>query len=221
MKYFTQLGLIFGSVALLTACGKDKRSTGLEYASQMYHSIPVESYSQLDYFKPTNNWTYQGKTMREPVAGTITYGNGSYAYPFPNTNEGYEAAGKELKNPLPYTKAHHDEGKRLYEQYCTHCHGEAGAGDGSVINSKKFGNPGAYNARLKDRTEGMVFHSITYGKNLMGSHASQLSPLERWQVAHYVKKLQGNQGEPGEAAPVDSTSKSVAVDSSNKKVAGK
>jgi hypothetical protein len=28
-----------------------------------------------------------------------------------------------------------------------------------------------------------------YGKNLMGSHASQLQYKERWQVVQYVEKL--------------------------------
>jgi len=35
-----------------------------------------------------------------------------------------------------------------------------------------------------------MYHSITYGKGLMGSHASQLSKLERWQVIEFVKCLQ-------------------------------
>jgi hypothetical protein len=28
-----------------------------------------------------------------------------------------------------------------------------------------------------------------YGRNMMGSHASQLLPKERWQVVNYVQKL--------------------------------
>ena len=37
-----------------------------------------------------------------------------------------------------------------------------------------------------------MFHTITYGKNLMGSHASQLNNEERWKVIRYVQTLQGN-----------------------------
>jgi len=47
--------------------------------------------------------------------------NWPHALPFPNTNEGYEAAGKELHNPLEKTEANMTEGKRLYENYCIHC----------------------------------------------------------------------------------------------------
>ena len=41
-----------------------------------------------------------------------------------------------------------------------------------------------------------MFHSITYGKGLMGQHASQLNQLERWQIIEYVKLLQQGVTEP-------------------------
>ena len=47
-----------------------------------------------------------------------------------------------------------------------------------------------------------MFHSITYGKGTMGSHASQLTQEERWKLVYYVQKLQG----PKETAPADSVS---------------
>jgi hypothetical protein len=43
---------------------------------------------------------------------------------------------------------------------------------------------------LKDLQEGKMFHTLTYGKGLMGQHASQLNQLQRWQVLEYVKCLQ-------------------------------
>ena len=86
-----------------------------------------------------------------------------------------------------------NEGKALYGIYCIHCHGEKGAGDGSmVVNSNgKFPPPPAYNAGLKDLPEGKIFYSITYGKNAMGQHASLLNKEERWKVVYYVQQLQG------------------------------
>jgi hypothetical protein len=38
--------------------------------------------------------------------------------------------------------------------------------------------------------EGKMFHSITYGRNIMGSYASQLNPEERWKVIMFVQTLQ-------------------------------
>jgi hypothetical protein len=37
---------------------------------------------------------------------------------------------------------------------------------------------------------GTMFHSVTYGKNNMGSYASQLTRAQRWMVIQYVKKTQ-------------------------------
>jgi hypothetical protein len=35
-----------------------------------------------------------------------------------------------------------------------------------------------------------MFYSVTYGKNLMGSYASQLNTKQRWMVIAYVKSKQ-------------------------------
>jgi hypothetical protein len=34
-----------------------------------------------------------------------------------------------------------------------------------------------------------MYHSITWGKNLMGGYASQLNAEERWQLVYYIQKL--------------------------------
>jgi len=53
-------------------------------------------------------------------------------------------------------------------------------------------------------TEGMMFYSVTYGRNLMGSYASQLTPRQRWKIIHYIKTETGKKGNgtmaPGAAA---------------------
>jgi len=187
MKPFHATVLFIG--ILVGGCvskGERTRSEGIEYAPQMYHSIPLEPYSQTDY----NPYTKDGKNAMEPVQGTIARGNLDYIYPYPNTFEGYEAAGRELKNPLPFTMENVEEGKRLYTHFCIHCHGEKGDGQGTIVQAGKFPPPPAYNGPLKDLPEGKMFHSITYGKNLMGSHASQLTPRQRWLIIHYIKLLQ-------------------------------
>ena len=74
---------------------------------------------------------------------------------------------------------------------CSHCHGEKGEGNGSLIATGKFPPPPAYNGgALKNLTEGKMFHTITYGKGLMGSHASQLTKEDRWKVIQYIQELQ-------------------------------
>lgn len=137
-----------------------------------------------------------------PVKGTIARGYIPYVYP--NTPEGYEQAGLYLRNPIALTPQVDKDGEALYTKFCLHCHGATGAGDGKV-GLKLPGAPPAYNGALKNLSEGKIFHSITYGKGLMGNHASILTQEERWKLVHYVQKLQG----PKETA-TDSTKTAAA-----------
>jgi hypothetical protein len=61
------------------------------------------------------------------------------------------------------------------------------------VNGHIAGIP-SYSDKLKDLPEGKMYHTLTWGKGLMGSHASQLSQRQRWEVIEYIKVLQ-NGGE--------------------------
>jgi mono/diheme cytochrome c family protein len=172
-------------LAGLTACGKkDSNSPGVEFMPDMYRSPSLEYYS---------THTIDGDTADNamlPVKGTVARGFIPYAYE--NTPQGYEAAGLNLKNPLTAKsrEEYEKEGEVIYGKFCIHCHGATGAGDGKV-GGKLPGPPPAYNGTLKNLPEGKIFHSITYGKGSMGSHASQLTQEERWKLVYFVQKLQG------------------------------
>ncbi|MBN8692284.1 MAG: cytochrome c [Bacteroidetes bacterium] len=197
---------IYNGVALaalvigFTSCGKkDANSPGVEFMPDMYRSPSVEVYGTS-----TFNGDTVYSTQFTPVKGTIARGYMPYVYP--NTAEGYEQAGLYLKNPIALNDKVMVEAEALYGKYCLHCHGASGAGDGKV-GGKLPGAPPAYNGALKNLSEGKIFHSITYGKGLMGNHASILTQDERWKLVHYVQKLQG----PKEAAPADSTKAAAPV----------
>jgi mono/diheme cytochrome c family protein len=187
-------------LAGFTACGKkDENSPGVEFMPDMYRSPSLEYYAVH---------TVDGDTVynaMHPAKGSVARGFVPYGYQ--NTPEGYEAAGLNLRNPLASSnrEVFEKEGEVLYGKFCVHCHGAAGAGDGKV-SAKLPGPPPAYNGALKNLPEGKIFHSITYGKNSMGSHASQLTQEERWKLVYYVQKLQG----PKEVAS-DSTKTVAAV----------
>lgn len=194
---------IIGTLALgLAACGGNPNSPGVEYMPDMYRSPAVEAYvdyGQDPYYFTEEKAAEQRERMsaRKPVNGTIPFSMDAdkvqfnMPYPFPNTPDGYEAAGAQLKSPIAMTQATVDKGKVIYDKFCQHCHGATGQGDGPVVNNGGYPPPGAYNGPLKDLPEGKIFHSLTYGRNVaMGSHASQLNKEERWLVVHYVKYLQ-------------------------------
>jgi cytochrome c len=93
-----------------------------------------------------------------------------------------------------------ENGQRLYMIYCGICHGTALDGNGPLYSSGKFA---AMPANLKSgekylkMSQGRLYHAIVYGKNMMGSYASQLDTKQRWQVVAYIKKVQSENG--GEA----------------------
>lgn len=206
--FLTPLALVFIS---LNACKWwGPRDAGFEFAPQMYHPIAPEPYNQREY----NPYFADGKNMQAAPTGAVARGKMDYYYPYPKTNEGYEQAGKELKNPLPSTPENVDEGKRLYSIYCQHCHGESGKGDGPIIKAEKFPNPPPYDGpRVKALSDGKMFHSITYGINVMGAHGSQLSPAERWKIIHFIKSVRG---EPIEAPKDEKDKDKTASDSTAK-----
>ena len=51
-----------------------------------------------------------------------------------------------------------------------------------------------------------MYHTLTFGKGMMGSHASQLNPKDRWMVIQYVKYLQNSESmsKPTEEATAQS-----------------
>ena len=188
--------------AAVTSCGKkDPNSPGVEYMPDMYRSPSFEtnSFSLL----AKSDGTFDTiETNRLPVAGTIA--RGFLPYPYTNDTAGYGNAGRFLHNPLEKTDANVKEGEVIFGKYCVHCHGATGQGDGKVA-GKLPGPPPSYTSpALLALPEGKMFHTITYGKNLMGSHASQLSKDERWKVIMYIHKLQYPNGMPVKPA-IDST----------------
>ncbi|WP_291400485.1 cytochrome c [Daejeonella sp.] len=180
--------LTVAAASVMTSCS-DNRSTGLEFARNMYDPIAYNP------DQPNKNFK-DGKTAQTPPAGTTPVGFDKNDV-YPNTIEGYESAGKSLSNPLPVTIPTLEEGKTLYLNMCSQCHGLEGKGDGSIVKLGKFPAPPSYGTgnssrggAMIDLTDGKIYHTITHGVNLMGSHKSQLTPEQRWKVVMYVHELQ-------------------------------
>lgn len=205
---FIQVSLVSVAVAtLLAGCKAGGDNPGREYAPNMYHSVAYEPLTQIkdkeagkwvnsldngrgEYYN-SNDYNPYGMNMRLPVPNTVRRNaNGWLPYRGTNDTTGLRVANK-LVNPYEATPAILAQGKMLYDINCKHCHGAKGAGDGLVAD--KY--PGVANLTgdaIKGVSEGHIFHVITYGKGLMGSHGSQVNEEERWKIAKYVKQLQTN-----------------------------
>lgn len=177
-----------GFAVITTACNSRGNNPGWEYAPDMYYSKGYEPYNQGD----NNKINPYGMNMREPVAGTVAWGKEDYYYPYENNGPGYDSA-KSLTYPANF-EDNEGRGKYLYGIYCTPCHGIKGGNDGTVFQPGRLGKPTWKNYQdeyIRNLPVGQMYHTLTYGKNNMGSHAYALSPMDRWKVIHYVKELAG------------------------------
>jgi mono/diheme cytochrome c family protein len=178
MKYILKITIALAFLILLSSCWSDKSKPNYQYMPDMYKSVGYETYSENPNYA-------NGITAQLPVEGTIARGQVPYEYE--NTNEGYDAAKLDLKNPLEANEANSENGKKMYTIYCAICHGKTGEGDGELVKREKI--LGIPNYKDRDITEGSIYHVIMYGRNMMGSHASQLTVKERWQVTMYAQQL--------------------------------
>jgi mono/diheme cytochrome c family protein len=214
-------------LATLTACRNDgsvrpedldpTTSEGIEYAPQMYDSYPYEPYKQVDHNRVNMDNGYGGLNARMPVEGSIARGHANHGLPFgwepynmrsPEAHTaGYEASTAALRIPdsIPHSPEVLERGKVVYEIMCDHCHGAAGEGDGPISKAEKIIVPSYKTADRLALSPGQMFFSITYGKNAMGGHATQITAEDRWALVHYVYKLQGRV--PGGLAAVADTTR--------------
>jgi mono/diheme cytochrome c family protein len=101
-----------------------------------------------------------------------------------------EANPKEvLSNPYFPTKENLELGQRKFLTYCSPCHGNYGDGDSRLAG--QFPNPPTLHSdRARNFEEGMIYHIITNGQNVMPSYASQVTREERWAIVNYIRVLQ-------------------------------
>jgi mono/diheme cytochrome c family protein len=177
------LALVTASL-LATSCGSE---TGRAYMPDMAYSRAYEFYSDNPNFKDSI-------TAQSAVAGTIARGAllpdhiGEFDTVAARTNTcGYEMTLDQIT-----------EGGRLYQIQCGICHGNNLDGNGPLYNGGN-GKFAAAPANFKDAKYlnmpvGTMYHAIMYGKNMMGSYASQLDARQRWMVLAYIKDVQSKNG---------------------------
>jgi mono/diheme cytochrome c family protein len=197
---------------MIASCNSVQRDPGKIYMPDMAYSRAIETYADPSSLKEAGI-NYNGT----PVAGTIKR-EGLAAFPLSQDKAGDTTnyvASKQISNPLPaLNEKDMAEAKRLYNINCGICHGEKLDGNGPIYNGGNGPYPIAPKNLVADPVvskmpAGQMMYSVTYGKNLMGSYASQLSTKQRWMIIHYVQSMQ-----PG-GAPKATTTDSTAVVKTN------
>jgi len=212
MKKFWIITGLAAASALMFSCSGVQRNPGRAYMPDMSYSRAYETYASTEALQKEGVYY-----NRLPVTGTIARGDMLFSYPFQNDSAGY-AQSATVKNPLNADSIDMKEAERLYLVNCGICHGPKLDGNGPLWKDGSGPYPAApknfMSDDMKKMAEGTMFHSVTYGKNSMGSYASQLNTHQRWMVIAYIKSRQGG------TAVADSAAKpataAMAVDSVKK-----
>jgi len=194
MKKIATLFVVIITAAIAFVSCDSKTKPGKIYMPDMAYSRGYETYAERDSAVFTTSIEEKGGSKiyydNNPAPGTIKRGE-LFPYTLPNDSNGYKMSAA-VTNPIgEMTEAEMKEAGRLFNINCAICHGEKGAGNGPISTSGKIG--GIANLTLDSyvkMTDGTMFHSLTYGKNNMGSYASQLSREQRWMIVKYIRTLQ-------------------------------
>ena len=96
---------------------------------------------------------------------------------------------EQLPNPVPRTPESLAHGKALFTARCAPCHGPEGHGGGPV---SKFFPPApdlAY-VKVRERTDGFIWGTVTYGGKAMPPGGEGLAPADRWDLVNWVREIQ-------------------------------
>ncbi len=208
------ISLLLISLGALSACnsGYTRRNPGKNYAPDMTYSRAYDAYT----YNPN---TKDSLTSQLPVPGTIARG---HALP-DNLKASDSLSYYALTNPYTFNEKNIEEGKRLYLIQCGICHGAKLDGNGPLYNGGE-GKYAAKPANLKDAaitafSDGKLYYTIMYGKNMMGSYAHHLNHKQRWEVIAYMRSEMGG-GTPA-PAPTDAKNATDSTAKKDEKVAAK
>ncbi len=162
------------------SCDRDRNNPGWDFFPDMFYSNAYETNTENPVFE-------NGLTQQMPPEGTIP--RDVIPFQYPNTKEGMVQAGMELINPVEASEENLERGKKAYDVYCVHCHGDKGDGKGFLHTSGKYIYPPAslINNKMVEKPDGEIYHSITIGYGIMGAHGSQIRQDDRWKIILHIR----------------------------------
>lgn len=181
------VAVMVGIGALATAC------QGSPFVDPPIHIIPNMDYQQYYEAQERSEFFADGRTMREPVEGTVARG---HLKADDHLWRGRGLDGRlvdELPPTIEYGPELLERGEERYHIYCSPCHDEVGTGHG-VVTTRGGGfqvQPANLHAeRLKPMPLGHFYDVITNGKGTMLPYAAQIPVEDRWAIAVWVRTLQ-------------------------------
>ena len=148
-------------------------------------------------FVPQRGTTFfaDHRSVRPQVVGTVARGQlDEDTYFYTGTVVGANGYREERDAmPFPVTMTVLKRGEERFNIYCTPCHSRVGNGLGEIV---QRGYKPAANFHDQVRLAQPVshyFYVMTNGYGAMPSYAAQITPVDRWAVAAYIRALQLSQ----------------------------
>jgi mono/diheme cytochrome c family protein len=131
------------------------------------------------------------------VVGSLAAQEKQGAKPSPSTVQSPHAYNitpeeKDRKNPVRFTDASVERGKKIFTSQCAACHGEKGDGKGELAAEMKI-QPADLTKpdTLSKRTDGELFAIIGTGSEKMPGQGTRMQDRQKWQVINYLRSLEG------------------------------
>jgi mono/diheme cytochrome c family protein len=197
---WTTIGVITLALAL-GGCGREKLTRAWSFMPNMHNQESVRAFEPEPLTGSDNltESTRTGRSMRQPVAGTVPMNLTPY------TLGVMDAEASKTVNPLPMSMEVLKAGQRAFNIYCIVCHGEYGEGNGNIIpdpnnpgysySGRKYLSevqfpppPSLVTASIAERTDGELFNNITKGRAIMPKY-DHIPAEMRWSIVHYLRVL--------------------------------
>ena len=137
-----------------------------------------------------NEFFEDGRSMRQPVAGTVAVG---LLKDNQSLHEGKNGEAFVSKIPLRITQSFVERGQERFNIYCAVCHGKTGAANGIVVqrNAGMLKPPSFHEDRLVNMPAGQIYDAILNGvRGNMPSYSYAIPVEDRWAIVAYVQALQ-------------------------------
>lgn len=98
--------------------------------------------------------------------------------------EAYQAR----KNPVAPDADSLERGRKLFEIYCTPCHGPGGKGDG-LVTPRFIPPPDLTSPAVQAKPDGHFSYYMGYGGAIMPAYGEALSVRDRWDIVNHLRAL--------------------------------
>jgi mono/diheme cytochrome c family protein len=154
---------------------------------QMKRQAAVQAYE-------LNTFLDSGEGLKPPE-GTVPLGD-----PYPDVAGMGIMEQEQLANPVRANLASLKNGEKLFQRYCSTCHGPEGKGDGPVAGPPFGTGPfglvlpvGGPASVAKIFSDGHIYTTMTLGRGRMPSYR-RILPEHRWDIVNYIRDLNGQGG---------------------------